>query len=166
MSLQLDIYRASADEQHIIGNLLQLYLYEFCALTGNDVERDGRFPWDGLEEYWDDQSLHPFLFKANTKLAGFALIQRVSVVTGDPNVWDMEGFFVVEKYRRCGVGSSVISHLFREFVGSWEIRVLKGNDRALEFWRHAVSLQCSAVIQPVPTPINGQIFDVFTFDTS
>jgi predicted acetyltransferase len=166
MGLKLDIYRASVDEQHIIANLLQLYIYEFSALLGIDVERDGRFPWDGLEEYWDDKSLHPYLFKANTKLAGFALIQRTSVVTGDPNVWDMEDFFVVEKYRRSGVGSAVISHLFREFVGPWEVRVLEGNDRALEFWRHVISVQCATAVQPVPTLINGRTFGVFSFETS
>jgi predicted acetyltransferase len=166
MNLQLDIYRASADEKCIFGNLLQLYLYEFSALTESDVEDDGRFLWDESEKYWDDNFLYPYLIKVNTKLAGLALIQQMSAVTGDPNVWDMKLFFVVEKYRRRGVGSTATSHFFREFAGPWEIRVLKGNDRALEFWRHAISLKCAATVQPVPTPINDRIFDVFTFDTS
>ena len=97
LSLDLEIYGARADKQAIIDNLLQLYVYEFSASLAIDVGDDGRFPWDGLEEYWNDDTLHPFLFKAGTKLAGFALVQRMSVVTGDPNVWDMEDFFAVAR---------------------------------------------------------------------
>ena len=166
MNFELDIYRASVGEQRIIDNLLQLYVYDFSASLGIDVEDDGRFPWDGLEEYWSKNSLYPFLFKANTKLAGFALIQHESVVTGDPNVWDMEDFFVVEKYRRSGIGRAVMTHLFREFVGRWEIRVLNGNDRALGFWRHVISAQCANTVEPATTLINSRSFDVFSFEVS
>lgn len=164
VSFDLEMHRARADEQAIIANLLQLYVYEFSASLAIDVGDDGRFPWDGLEEYWNDDTLHPFLFKTGTKLAGFALVQRISVVTGDPNVWDMEDFFVVERYRRNGIGKAVMSRIFREFSGRWEIRVLAGNDRALSFWRHVISAQCAATVEPARTQINGRAFDVFAFE--
>ena len=164
--MQIDLYRASADEQQIIGNLIQLYSYEFSTLCDTDVEYDGLFDWDGLEDYWNDTSLHPFLCKVKQKIAGFALIQRLSVVTGATNVWDMEDFFILEKYKRNGVGSAMLSELFREFTGQWEIRVLNGNNRALEFWNHVISKQCGASVQPAPTLINGRKFDVFSFEVS
>ena len=53
VSFDLEMHRARADEQAIIANLLQLYVYEFSASLAIDVGDDGRFPWDGLEEYWE-----------------------------------------------------------------------------------------------------------------
>ena len=42
MNFEFEIYRAGIDEQRVIANLLQLYIYEFSASLAIDTEDDGR----------------------------------------------------------------------------------------------------------------------------
>ncbi len=93
------IIEATRETLPAIANLLQLYMYEFSAELGADVGPDGRFAWDGLEDYWSQEGLHPFMLTVDDKLAGFALVQRVLTDDGT-TVWDIEDMFVMAKYRR------------------------------------------------------------------
>lgn len=166
MTLAIEVRKAAASEMTVIGNLLQLYLYEFSATENTEVEHDGRYKWDGLEDYWADQDLHPFLFRVDDQLAGFALVQRFSVISKQPIVWDIEDFFVMAKYRRLGVGRYAAKQLFEAFQGKWEIRVINGNERALHFWKATISGQFEKETIPSSIDIDGRFFDLFEFETS
>lgn len=166
METKVEIDRATAEEMPIISNLLQLYLYEFSPIVRTDVEADGRFKWDGLEDYWNDKNLHPILIRVGGLLAGFALVQRFSVVRNKPVAWDMEDFFIMAKYSRTGIGKYVAGTLFNQFRGDWEIRVLQKNDSALRFWGSTVSRYCGTETAPVLTPVGSRAFNVFRFETT
>lgn len=162
MTARLQLIEASRDQQPIIANLLQLYLYEFSADLGTDVESDGRFAWDGLGDYWTGADLHAFLLTADRKLAGFALVQRIEASDG-ALVWDVEDFFVMAKYRRGGLGRAAIHDLFDRFAGAWQIRVLAGNDRALAFWRAVIAERVPGLAAPATRQAAGRRFAVFRF---
>ena len=127
----------------------------FSGSLGLDVQSDGRFGYEDLDDYWRNEALHPFLFQVDSKLAGFALVQHVSAISGDSGIWDMEEFFVMRKYRRFGIATRAVRHLWNQFPGKWEIRVLGGNDQALRFWTHAIRLQCDAEIFPTKMLVGG-----------
>ncbi len=161
---QLKIHEARKGEQPIIANLLQLYLYEFSAVLGTDLEADGRFAWDGLDDYWVEDGLHPFVLRVNDTLAGIALVQRIPAHDG-VLAWDFEDFFVMAKYRRSGLGAYAADHLFRCFTGPWQIRVLASNSGARAFWRSTmVACQVDAEL-PAAVTVDGRAFEVFRFRT-
>ena len=166
MDLEIVVRRATSDEQNIVDNLLQLYMYEFSANQSTELNSDGRYDWGGLEDYWNDKSLSPFLVFVEGRIAGFALIQGCSIITGQSDVWDMEDFFILAKYRRRGVGLRVANDLMRQFRGQWEIRVLKGNSAALNFWRRAIARLCRKEIKSKPTLVGGREFEVFRFESA
>jgi predicted acetyltransferase len=165
MQPEVEIYRAPPDEMAVLSNLLQLYLYEFSASVDNDVADDGRYEWDGFEDYWREEGLHPFMVRVEGNLAGFALVQNFSVLSQAPIVWDMEDFFILAKYRGRGIGQTVARNLFHMFPGAWEIRVLRGNENALKFWHSTISRDSGYNVEPVPVDIEGRVFDVFQFVT-
>mgnify|MGYP003383705155 CR=1 FL=1 len=160
MTARLQILDARRDQQQIIANLLQLYLYEFSADLKTDVGLDGRFAWDGLEDYWSQDGLHPLLLMVDDKLAGFALVQRIPAADGTL-VWDFEDFFVMARYRRRGLGSDAACQLFDRFRGAWQIRVLASNDRGLAFWRSTLSKHQSALELPAEAIVDGRVCQVF-----
>lgn len=165
MTGKVEIRRAARLEMPVIGNLLQLYLYEFSTSENTDVDTDGRFAWPGLNEYWDGDDLHPFLIRVDGRLAGFALVQRYSVVARTPTAWDMEDFFILQKYRRKSIGSYAARHLLGQFSGSWEIRVRDGNDPAFQFWKSLITTQCGHVPASHSIATNGRGFTLFQFET-
>jgi len=129
---------AQPEEQARIGALFELYVYDLSDAFGIDVGEDGRFVVPALDAYFRDPRCHAFLIRVDEKLAGFALVQRRSRLSGDEAVCDVAEFFVMRKYRRRGVGERVAGVLFDRFRGTWEVRQRKENQAATVFWRRAI----------------------------
>jgi len=98
----IEVYRAGLEDSAIVENLLDFYTYEFSESAQIDIGPDGRFGYEDLTDYWNLDGLHPYLMSIGSKLSGLSLVQRGSVITGSKQVWDMEEFFVMRKYRRRG----------------------------------------------------------------
>jgi predicted acetyltransferase len=137
--MQIDLPRASIHDAPILTNLFQYYVYDMSEVVETNFGADGRFVIRSLDGYWSDPWRHPHLVRVNGNLAGFALIQQRSRITGDEHTWDIAEFFVLRKYRRHGVGSTVATRVFDSFRGKWEVRELKTNHAAIAFWRRVVA---------------------------
>ncbi len=118
--------------------LFTLYAYDFSELLGLDVDDDGGFTVPALEAYWAEPGRHPFLIRVDGKLAGFALVNARSRLTGDDGVHDLAEFFVLRRYRRRGVGERAAAWLFERFRGRWEVRQKPENLAATAFWRRVI----------------------------
>ena len=129
----VEVESATRAEQPALARLLELYAYDFSELTGADVNDDGQYGWRYLDAYWTDPERHPFLFRVDGRLAGFALVRA-----GAPH--DMAEFFVMRKYRRGGVGVTAARAIFARFPGEWQVRQVRANVGAIAFWRHAIAV--------------------------
>lgn len=137
----MDVQVTGADlhEQARLAGLFELYAYDFSEILDLDVGDDGRFQPPPLDAYWTDPTHHPFLIRVDEKLAGFALVQERSRLTGNDGVRDVAEFFVMRRYRRHGVGVHAASFLFDQFRGPWEVRQKPENHHATAFWRNAIA---------------------------
>jgi len=104
MSAEVSVVHAAEHERPVLRHLIDLYAYDFSEQLGLDVEEDGRFAFGDLTPYWTDPARHPFLVRAEGRLAGFVLVHDRSRLTGAAGIHDMAEFFVLRKYRRQGVG--------------------------------------------------------------
>jgi predicted acetyltransferase len=136
--VDFEITPAAAEERARLLALFELYVYDLSEVLPLDVGDDGRFRPLPLDAYWSDPRCHPFLLRAGGKLAGFALVQERSRLTGDESVRDMAEFFVVRRYRKQGIGERAAAWLFDRFPGSWEVRQKRENQAATAFWRRAI----------------------------
>lgn len=127
----LAITPASDAEFTLLERLLQLYLHDFSAHTGDDVDDQGSFHYAWLDAYRVEPDRHALLVRVEGRPAGFALVR-----SGEPT--RMAEFFVLAKYRRHGVGTAAARELFRRFAGDWSITQLATNRAATEFWRRAI----------------------------
>ncbi len=122
-----------------IQNLSQLYAYDWSELLALDVGDDGRFHVGSLEAYDQDDRCHPFLFRVEGQVAGFALVCARSRLTGALDVFDMAEFFVLRRYRRQGIGREAACALFGRFKGAWEVRQRAEHPAATRFWRAVIT---------------------------
>jgi predicted acetyltransferase len=139
MGVDVQVTEAGHDEQARLAGLFELYIYDFSEILGLDVEEDGRFELPALAPYWTAPGHRPFLIRVDARLAGFALVQERSRLTGHEGVRDMAEFFVMRRYRRRGVGARAAGLLFDRFRGPWEVRQRPENHDATAFWRRAVA---------------------------
>lgn len=135
--LKVELVPAQRSDEPTLANLLSLYLYDFSEITEIEMGPDGSFEYD-LSDSWDDPAHSAFLIRAGGQLAGFVLVRRGSRISGDPQVLDVEQFFVLRAQRRSGVGLRAAHETFRRFAGTWEVRVLEKNAPAQPFWERTV----------------------------
>jgi len=131
MSLAVDIAPATFGDKAVLRHLIEFYAYEFSEFTAWDVDEHGSFGYRYLDHYWTEPDRHPFLFRVDGRIAGFALVR-----SGRPH--DMAEFFVLRKYRGRTVGIQAARSLFAMFPGDWQTRQLAANVPAIAFWRIAI----------------------------
>jgi predicted acetyltransferase len=139
--MRLSIEPARVDERDTIASLMQLYLYDFSEFDEEEGEVDasGRFPaYPYLDDYWRDPDRHPFLFRVDGRLAGFALIRRLERPGSEPT-WGLAEFFILRRYRRLGLGRQAAITLFDRFPGRWEVGEIHENTAAITFWRRVIA---------------------------
>ena len=136
--VRIDVVPATAAERVTVEHLYQFYVYDFTGFKNWDVEPDGRFADVGLGGCWTDGEWRPFLVRVDGELAGFAIVDCYSHLTGERGIWTIADFFVMRRYRRLGVGKHVARGLFDRFPGQWEVAEFAGNVGAQAFWRAVI----------------------------
>ena len=160
----VEVSPAAHDQEPVIANLFELYAYDLSQTFDLHVGPDGRYGYRSLPLYWQEASRFPFLIKLDGYLAGFALVSRGSVLSGDHEIWDVAEFFVMKKYRRMGVGAKATHDIWRRFPGRWEVRVLEANRPAQLFWQAAICSFTGVATQPVRVEQGGKQRLCFAFD--
>lgn len=133
------LYEVSLEEKSIIINLMQLYTYElsFCEdeTTNFTMLNTGLFVISKYTElYFEEENRHPYILKYNGNLVGFALVRL-----NEDGRYEIGEFFVLNKYRKIGMGTFMANEIFEKYKGKWEIRTLLKNKRAQEFWRKVIN---------------------------
>ena len=118
--------------------MLQFMLYELSPLYGEWIGRDGRYPYDRLENYWEEPDRYPYLMHRQKQLTGFALVMAHSPISGRAPCWFMAEFFILRAQRQRGYGQAALSDILSRHHGNWEIGAINKNRDAVSFWRNAL----------------------------
>ena len=136
--MNVTLHTTQREHSRTLGNLIQLYCYDFSELIDVEMSEEGIFASPSLDAYWTDEWRHAFLIRVDATLAGFALVHERSKLTGASGIFDMAEFFVLRKFRRRGVGGLAAFAAFDKFRGDWEVRERSANANATAFWRRAI----------------------------
>ncbi len=162
---RIQLIPAKREEEPILANLLELYAHDFTEFLAIDLRPNGRFEYQDLSRYWRDPNHHPFLIKADGKLAGLILIRQDETVSRAEVLWDLAEFFVVRRYRRQGVGTAMAHAVWRKFSGRWQVRVMEANLPGQHFWQHAITQFTGATVESVRIERGGEYWRFFTFES-
>ena len=154
-ALDIQITRASTEQEQVIAQLYELYTYEMTDLADFDINDNGYYGYPDLPSYWKDPNKYPYLVLVNKKLAGFVLIQKGSPIDDDPNIWDIAEFFIMRKFRKQGIGGLVAQDLFGKFKGRWQIRVWNNNEVAYAFWNNIITRFATKSVVPTKQVYQG-----------
>jgi predicted acetyltransferase len=136
--MTITVTPATPDEEPVVRNLTQLYAYDFAEIMGWHIPDSGRFPDQSVDGCFEGLRRHAFIVRVDGRLAGFAIVDTCSRLTGDDGVHDVAEFFVVRPYRGRGVGAEAARTLFDRFGGRWEVRQTAKNVAATAFWRKVI----------------------------
>lgn len=135
--MEFELVPVKEEEKEILRNLLEKYDYEFTQYTLEDVNPLGLYGYSYLDCYWTEKKRWAFFLKADGKLAGFAMVNDYP--EAGKTDYCMAEFFVMFKYRRCGLGKWVAFQLFDKFKGTWQLKRHPKNLPSVAFWDKVVS---------------------------
>ena len=164
----LRIIEAKESQKEILQRLLELYQYDLSIVTDDDIDQFGFYGYSYLDCYWVEEKRYPYLFLFQESLAGFALVNEVNWLLENDGAHSMAEFFVLKKYRRRGIGTVAAQYILNRFLGKWEIRVLRENRSAIQFWREVINnLTSGRFVERIPDPHvwRGPVFS-FKNDTA
>lgn len=167
--MSVELKQVNSDEKEILRNLLEKYDYEFSQWDNRDVNRLGLFGYDYLDCYWTEKNRWAFFILVDGNLAGFAMVNDYPEAK-EKTDYSMAEFFIMYKYRRCGVGNSVAKQLFNRFHGKWQLKRHPKNIPSVCFWDKVVSdytKENYKLIRSYPDTAydDGTLGDIFFFET-
>jgi predicted acetyltransferase len=165
--LDVNIELASQADSALLSNLLELYIHDLSEVFASvQLGADGRFGYPWLASYWSEPEVRfPFLIRQRKKVVGFALAQRGSPMSDDPEVFDVAEFFVLRSARRSGVGARAANLLWERLQGRWIVRVSEANLGALPFWTRVIQNYAGDTATQSVRRVERASWRVFAFDT-
>ena len=136
LAQSIEIRQAVAQDRLPIYRMLELYQHDLSDIWSQDLDAHGEYGY-ALDRFWDaDSHCHSFVATVAGNYAGFALVDA-SVKVGTSGHW-MDQFFVLKKYRRCGIGRTMARQVFATMPGQWEVGEMLNNQPAQAFWRKVI----------------------------
>jgi predicted acetyltransferase len=163
-SLSLVISKIGPESDALLRNLFEHYCYDMSESFQVDTGADGRYSYD-TASLWA-KGCDAYLAKVGDSIAGFAIIGSGAEWLGAIGTHDVHEFFIMRKFRRCGLGQNMATFLWNEHPGEWLIRVLEANALAIAFWRTAISRYSLGSYREEQNVVHGRPWRFFRFMSS
>jgi predicted acetyltransferase len=134
--MTLRLQQATMDDYPVVQHLSSYYIYDMSEYLGWPCSESGRF--GGCDEFFDDWRAgrnDPFMIKCEEELAGFAGV-KFDEATQEHTIQE---FFILRKFRRRGIGTTVAFRLFDASPGNWRVEQLAQNTPAVRFWTATIT---------------------------
>ena len=131
--MKISIKRIGSDEKDTLANLLEKYNYEFSQYDKRQFDNNGLFGYKYLNNYFTEQGRFAYFIFVDDTLAGFALINKYKECDR-PVDWSIAEFFVSYNFRRQGVATEAVRHIFNIHKGWWHIKYHKKNVASVVLW--------------------------------
>jgi len=135
--MDISIELVKKEEKEILRNLLEKYLYEFSQYDNYDINNLGLYGYSYLDYYWTEKNRFPYFVKVDHKLAGFIMISDYPDVEIETD-YTISEFFIMYKYRRCGIGKYVVKYVLDTYKGKWQLQYHPKNEISQRFWTKTI----------------------------
>lgn len=163
-TLRVTLEDARPDFLDCIEAMMQFYNYELSADYPIEFTVSGRYPISSKAEYWSDPQVRPFIIRAGSEIAGFAVVDDHVVTTGP--MYSLGYFFVARRYQGQGVGRLAFEALLQRIPGDWEAFYLAQNASAARFWSKVLPLAPVRNLEVTNQVIDGDEAVLYRFSTA
>lgn len=155
--MNIELIKPHIDQQLLIKNMYVFYRYDLLPFQSDKSsineygiidEQDSKTHADGVKDcdiWWADPAAFAFLIKLDNKPVGFIMVQSAEQYQHVPVDYGLIEFFILNQYRKLGIGAKSISLLFKDLPGKWELAWLENNIVAEKFWRHTISSMTDSI---------------------
>ena len=151
------------EQKSVFIQLMELYNYDFSLYSGDDVNEYGYYGYDHIDDYGNEEGRFAYFIRVADKLAGLVLVRTACEFNDLPNPRSIAEFFVLQKYRRQGVGKAAAILAFDKHPGDWEVSQFGNNLPAQQFWQAVIAAYTGGNYQTFGPLADAQAHVGFTF---
>jgi predicted acetyltransferase len=129
--MPLQIVAVPSSEKADLWTMYQRYAHELAPMA-NIQPVNGEIPDPTFDDYWRLDKHWPYWAVLDGVRIGFALIRH------EPDHMRMAQFYIAPEHRREKSGMTFARELLKRHPGSWRIRQMAANTKAVAFWRRVV----------------------------
>lgn len=137
--MKIKVEPISVEQKSVLMQVMELYNYDFSIFSNKDINEYGYYGYSRIDDYWNEEGRFPFFIRVDDKIAGLVLVRSCCEYSKLNNPHNIAEFFVMQKYRRRGIGKTAAMQVFDLFRGGWEVAQWAQNVPAQKFWRSVVS---------------------------
>jgi len=171
--MKIEIVRVKAEEKMILNSLLELYENEPNDYEKKDKDENNHKPYvyKHLDRYFTIKNWFAYFIMADDDYAGFVLISP-DIIAGDiPTDYSLYEFFVMPKYRRCGVGRFAVNRIFDMYKGRWQLKRDPRDKNSVPFWNKVIDEYTGGKFELLKSSTksfaysDGVLGDIFIFES-
>ena len=139
MKGMISLRKVTSENKRLFRRLFDYYCHDLacfyddkedCKLTDS-----GTYKYRNFKIYYTHAGLKTFLIYSHENIVGFVVISRPPYFSKDKKTSQVVQFFVLNGYRRGGIGTEVINRVFLKYPGKYAVSQLVRNKPAIAFWR-------------------------------
>jgi len=130
IKMNIKLILVDIKDRVILRDLINEYEKELLG-----IENPGEYKY--LDSYWKKEDRYPFFVKIESVIGGFVLINSHTLIQKPGK--NIAEFYIKKEFRNKGIGKMVAFKIFELFKGNWELRQLREDISAQNFWRKIVS---------------------------
>ncbi|MDZ5472178.1 GNAT family N-acetyltransferase [Bacillus sp. 31A1R] len=131
----MELVAVQSEKKSVLANLLEYYVYEFSPYLHIDVNEEGKYGFDKVEEYVESEQYSSYFIMVENQYAGFVIVK---IEKDGPFNYSIEQFFVLNRYNGKGIGKKAAIEIFNRYRGKWQITQTETNYHAQAFWRGVI----------------------------
>lgn len=139
MEYDIILRKAELKDIDVVKHLWDLYSYDFSVYDGDDVNEMASYNFTYGEHYFNSEEKFILLIVINGRYAGFVTVSNVCYILNQPNDRTIVDFFIMNKYRKGGIGRTVAEKVFNLYPARWEVVQWDNNDASKVFWEKVIS---------------------------
>lgn len=138
--MKIDIKKINSSDKEVLVNLFQLYMHDITKWLHMDVNKHGLFEYNEIDLYFlNDKNRKAYFIMVDNNIAGFVLIDKeFLILEKSKNTYNISEFFILNGYKRKGIGKIIAKKIFDKHQGKWEVRPVPKSKEAYDFWINVI----------------------------
>ena len=136
--LNIMLALVTESKKSVLRNLIKIYCYEWSQYNGIDIDQNGDYAFEhDLDRFFINDNHYAYFIMYKDNIIGFVLVDTDIDYYKESN-YAISEFFVLNKYRKLGIGKQAAIEIFKRHKGKWEIKMHPKNKGSIKFWKIVV----------------------------
>lgn len=137
--MEVSLRKAEKSDDPTLRRLWDLYSYDFSLYNNEDILDGGNYDFYYNADYYDNDRRACYFIIVDNHIGGFVSVSHDCDILKAADDVCVVDFFVMNKYRKGGVGRRAAYAVFDLYHTNWEVAQYENNEISKKFWKNIIA---------------------------